>query len=96
MESQEKRYQGIRVTNSYGDVQVSITLRDGEIIDLDAVVDSDGDSYSEMLNEDALPVLKEQALAAQSAEIDGVTGATYTSESYKESLQSAIDQAKPE
>ena len=51
-----------------------------------------GDGRSQEISSFAGPQLAQQALAAQSANIDGVSGATYTSESYRASLQSAIDQ----
>ena len=45
------------------------------------------------INQAALPVLVDETISAQSADIDMVSGATYTSEGYLESLQSALDQA---
>ena len=51
------------------------------------------DPRSEAINSAAAPILLQQTLAAQSSQIDGVSGATYTSEGYVQSLQSALDQA---
>ena len=52
------------------------------------------DRKSVSINERALPTLIQEALTAQSADVDTVSGATYTSNSYRDSLQSAIDAAK--
>ncbi len=49
---------------------------------------------SQYLSSQAGPLLQSQTISAQSAQIDGVSGATYTSQSYQQSLQSALDQAK--
>jgi uncharacterized protein with FMN-binding domain len=51
-----------------------------------------GDGRSQEISNFAGPELAQQAVAAQNANIDGVSGATYTSESYRSSLQSALDQ----
>ena len=67
---------------------------DRDLVDrrLTAVRLPSGDGRSQEISSFAAPQLAQQALAAQSANIDGVSGATYTSESYRSSLQSAIDQ----
>jgi uncharacterized protein with FMN-binding domain len=52
------------------------------------------DSHSQEIDQYALPELRSQALSAQSASIDGVSGASYTSAAYEQSLQSAIDKLK--
>jgi uncharacterized protein with FMN-binding domain len=54
----------------------------------------DGDSKSVRINSRALPTLRTEVLTAQSAEVDTVSGATYTSDAYARSLQSAIDEAR--
>ena len=51
------------------------------------------DGRSQRINSDAAPTLLQQTLSAQSARIDGVSGATYTSQGYEQSLQNALDQA---
>ena len=51
------------------------------------------DGRSQRINSDAAPILLQETLSAQSATIDSVSGATYTSDGYVESLQSALDQA---
>ena len=83
---------GDSVDTRFGPVQVQITVQDGRIVAADAVVSPDGDGRSVEINARAVPLLDQQAVAAQSAAIDGVSGATYTSNAYTQSLQSAIDQ----
>ena len=77
--------------NRYGSFQVQVTF-DGSKITAVQVLQSPEDRRSQEINQQATPMLEQEALAAQSANIDTVSGATYTSESYKQSLQSAIDQ----
>ena len=86
------RYLGAVVPDPYGQVQVSITLVAGRITDVTAVqLPSEG--RSGFISQAAGPILKGEAIAAQSAKIDTVSGATYTSEAYAQSLQSALDAA---
>ena len=74
-------------------MQVSITVSGGKITDIqwEQVPQSDGHSYR--INSYAAPLLVEQGLQAQSASVDGVSGATYTTEGFRTSLQSAIKKA---
>jgi uncharacterized protein with FMN-binding domain len=76
----------------YGPVQVRITLRGGQITKAEAVQAPSG-GRSSQVTDNAVPKLNQQAVTAQSADIDAVSGATYTSAGYKQSLQSALDQA---
>ena len=87
-------FQGSDYSNPYGDVQVSVTISGGKItaVSLDQLTAEDG--RSQQINSEAAPLLRSQALSAQSANIDGVSGASYTTSSYEESLQSALDKAK--
>ncbi|WP_377272626.1 FMN-binding protein [Peterkaempfera sp. SMS 1(5)a] len=77
----------------YGPVQVRITVKGRKIIDVSVVQYPTEDHRDQEINSYALPVLNQEALSAQSAEIDAVSGATYTSDGYTRSLQSAIDRA---
>ncbi|MFE9206021.1 FMN-binding protein [Micromonospora sp. NPDC007230] len=77
----------------WGPVQVRITVSGGKITDVTAVQVPDGNRRDQEINDFAVPVLRQEALAAQSARIDTVSGATVTSDGYRESLQSAIDAA---
>lgn len=86
-------YVGATDTNKWGPVQVQITVSSGVITEVTALQTPDDDHESVEINNQAVPVLNSEALAAQSADIDSVSGATYTSDSYMVSLQSAIDQA---
>ena len=84
---------GADVPNQYGDVQVRLTLSGQQIVRVAAVRLPDAGGRSQDISAYAGPLLAQQALTAQGAAIDGVSGASYTSEGYRESLQSAIDQA---
>ncbi|MFF8992059.1 FMN-binding protein, partial [Streptomyces sp. NPDC014983] len=75
----------------YGPVQVRITVADGRITKADAVQAPQGGLNSEKTAM-AVPRLDQEAVAAGSAHIDTVSGATYTSDGYLKSLQSALDQ----
>jgi hypothetical protein len=77
----------------WGPVQVQVTIAGGQITDVQALIYPDGNSRDQSINAYALPLLREQALAAQSANVDGIGGATVTSDGYRESLQAALDAA---
>ncbi|MFJ8578660.1 FMN-binding protein [Micromonospora sp. NPDC093277] len=77
----------------WGPVQVKITVSGGKISDVRAVQLPAGNRRDQEINDYAVPILRQEALAAQSAQIDTVSGATVTSDGYRESLQSAIDAA---
>jgi uncharacterized protein with FMN-binding domain len=79
--------------NEYGTVQVQVTLSGNRITDIVAVQLPDGHRRSVEISQEAEPVLHQEALQAQSAQIDIVSGATFTSEGYAQSLQSALDRA---
>ncbi|MGW2487297.1 FMN-binding protein [Streptomyces sp. NPDC001606] len=82
------------VQTQYGPVQVRITVNDGKITKAEAVQAPKG-GLSDQKTALAVPKLGQEAVAAQSARIDSVSGATYTSTGYKQSLQSALDQLPP-
>ena len=84
-------FTGPSIFVQYGNVQVQITVVNGRITDAKAVVAPSGknDRYTNM----AVPVLKKQTLAAQSANIQGVSGASYTSYGWYTSLQGALAKA---
>ena len=84
-------FTGPSVFVNYGNVQVKITVVNGRITDAVAVVAPSGrnDRYTNM----AVPVLKQQTLKAQSANIQGASGASYTSYGWQTSLQGALAQA---
>jgi uncharacterized protein with FMN-binding domain len=84
---------GDTAQTQWGPVQVQITVTGGKITDVTPVQYPNGNGRDQEINSYALPVLAKEALAAQSANIDHVSGATVTSDGYVQSLQSAIDQA---
>ena len=81
------------VRTEYGPVQVEISLRSGRIARARALARPSGDGQTDAINSYAVPHLDQETLAAQSARIDTVSGATFTSEGYRQSLQSALDAA---
>ena len=81
-------FTGDSVDIAYGLVQVQITLLDGKITDAQALEAPSGRSYR--YSEYAIPMLREQTLAAQGSNINGATGASYTSYGWYTSLQSAL------
>jgi uncharacterized protein with FMN-binding domain len=86
---------GATYSNRWGQVQVRATFAaDGSLTAVDAVEVPGGRGRSVRINESAVPRLEAEALAAQGATIDTVSGATYTSTDYRRSLQSAIDAAR--
>ena len=84
-------FSGPSVNVNYGNVQVQITVKDGKIVDATALQAPSGrnDRWTNM----ALPILKKQTLAAQSASIQGASGASYTSYGWYTSLQGALAKA---
>ncbi|WP_432153308.1 FMN-binding protein [Streptomyces tricolor] len=86
---------GDAAQTQYGAVQVRLTVSAGKITEAEAVQAPTG-GLSGQKTELAVPRLNQQAVAAQSADIDVVSGATYTSEGYKKSLQSALDKMQKE
>jgi uncharacterized protein with FMN-binding domain len=86
-------YTGSVASTRWGDVQVSITVANGKITDVAVPVYPSENGKDQEINAYALPVLRQETLAAQNASIDTVSGATVTSNGYLQSLQSALDAA---
>ena len=86
-------FTGAAATTPRGPLQVEIEVTDGRISDIRVPVYPTDVPMSETINKDAVPTLIERGLAAQCAVVDTVSGATYTSQGYRQSLQSAIDKA---
>ncbi|HWB37015.1 MAG TPA: FMN-binding protein, partial [Rugosimonospora sp.] len=74
-------------------VQVQVTITTDKITDITVLQQPSGNREDRQINSSALPELHDQVIAAQSANIDGVSGATVTSDGYRESLQAALDAA---
>ncbi|GAA3833271.1 FMN-binding protein [Streptomyces phyllanthi] len=91
-QAQGETLQGEVVKTEYGPVQVRVTLSGGKITKAEAVQMPTG-GRSTQISGNAIPKLNQAAVAAGSADIDAVSGATYTSAGYKKSLQSALDNA---
>jgi uncharacterized protein with FMN-binding domain len=77
----------------WGPVQVGIKVANGKITNVEIVQAPKENRRDVEINDEALPILTQETLSAQSAQIDTVSGATYTSDGYIRSLQSAIDRA---
>ena len=88
-----KTYQGSTARTRWGPVRVAITVAGGKITDVSVPVYPSGNGRDEEINAYALPILQQETLSAQSADIDTVSGATVTSNGYKQSLQAALHAA---
>ena len=86
-------YEGSVAQTRWGPVQVTITVSNGKITKVSVPTYPDNNGRDREINASALPVLRQETLKAQSADIDSVSGATVTSDGYKESLQAALDAA---
>lgn len=80
------------VSTPYGPVQVSVTFTANKITAVETLQTPSGDGHSRAIADRAVPSLHDEVIASQSAHIDTVSGATYTSDGYAQSVQSAIDQ----
>ncbi|MCE4027616.1 FMN-binding protein [Microbacterium sp. Au-Mic1] len=87
-------FTGQAADTRYGAVQVAITVSGGQITDVSVPQYPNTERRDEEINAQAIPILVSETKSAQSAQIDMVSGATFTSDGYTQSLQSAIDQAK--
>ncbi|MEW1646702.1 MULTISPECIES: FMN-binding protein [unclassified Streptomyces] len=90
--AQARTVTGDVATTEYGPVQVRITVANGKITKAEAIQAPKGGT-SDQKTALAIPKLNQEAVAAGSASIDSVSGASYTSGGYKQSLQSALDKA---
>jgi uncharacterized protein with FMN-binding domain len=84
---------GDAISTRYGNVQLRVTISGGKITDVQAVQLPQTDPKSVQISSFAAPTLRQSSLTNQSASIDVVSGATYTSDGYKTALQSALDKA---
>jgi uncharacterized protein with FMN-binding domain len=86
-------FTGNDVQYQYGDIQIRITMRGGKITNIVTPQESATDSRSQSINSQAVPILTQEALTAQSMQFDVVSGATFTSDAFAQSLQSALAKA---
>jgi uncharacterized protein with FMN-binding domain len=91
--SAAKTIAGQAIQTQYGVVQVQVVVAGQKIQNASFLQLTADDPHSAEINSQAGPILLQQTLSAQSSHIDGVSGATYTSQGYLQSLQSALDQA---
>ena len=83
----------VDVGRGYGTVQVEVTVTGGRVVDVTALAVPQNDPRSAQISNQAVPMLVQQAIAAQNASISGISGATYTSSGFAQSLRSALVQA---
>ncbi|MFE3249098.1 FMN-binding protein [Streptomyces sp. NPDC059209] len=86
-------YTGDAVSTQYGTVQVAATVKAGKLTDVKVIQVPSGNGRDQQIAAYAVPRLTKEALASHSAHIDAVSGASYTSQGYIQSLQSALDRA---
>jgi uncharacterized protein with FMN-binding domain len=75
----------------YGLLEVKVTVRGTRITNVSVPVLETAEPTSQQISEQAIPMLTAEVLSAQSAGINAISGATYTSEGYAQSLQAALD-----
>jgi uncharacterized protein with FMN-binding domain len=86
-------YSGQTVRTRYGTVQVNAVIAGGQLTDVVAVKLTDNGRQSVVISNQAAPMLRQEVLSAQSARVSNIGGATYTTQGYLTSLQSALDAA---
>ncbi|CAN5260302.1 hypothetical protein BH09ACT6_BH09ACT6_07270 [soil metagenome] len=89
----DQQFTGSLVNTRFGTIQVQITVNSGRVTDVTALKLTDDGGRSVQISARAAPILRSEVLAAQSANVASVSGATYTSDGYLKSVQSALDQA---
>lgn len=87
-------YTGSIADAYYGNVQVSATVSGGKITAVKFLQYPDTHSTSVMINQQAMPYLQQEAIQAQNANVQIISGATFTSQAFQESLASALSQSK--
>jgi len=87
-------YTGSAADALYGYIQVKATVKDGKLTDVEFLQYPNDRRNSVEINSQAMPMLKQQAIQIQSAKVDGVSGATDTSQAFIQSLGDALQQAK--
>jgi uncharacterized protein with FMN-binding domain len=88
------RADGSVVGTQFGDVEVEVTVDNGRITDVQAIQLPFDHPRSAEISQQVAPLLRDETLQAQSAQIDLISGATYTSDAYAQSLQSALDRLR--
>jgi uncharacterized protein with FMN-binding domain len=86
-------YDGSVVNTRFGTVQVQAVISGGNITDVIAVKLTDADRKSVQISQQVAPLLRSEVLTAQSAKVANISGGTYTTRGYLQSLQAALDAA---
>jgi hypothetical protein len=86
-----RQVNGVVEQYGYGELSVTVTVRGSQITNVSVPLLRTAEPYSQQLAVQVLPMLKSEVLRAGSARIYAVTGATYTSQAYADSIQSALD-----
>lgn len=89
-----KTIDGAVVQTQFGPVQVRVTIKGGKLTEVVPIQIPSDNGRDQEIASYSVPILRSEALKAQSAQIDMVSGATYTSQGYIQSLQAALDQAR--
>lgn len=89
-----RQIDGPVVSTQFGDVQVRVIIGNGRITDVQPLQMPSDRRHSQELSQAAAPLLHDEVLQAQSAQVDLISGATYTSGAYQQSLQAALDQSR--
>jgi uncharacterized protein with FMN-binding domain len=88
------KYVGSVANAYYGNVQVSATISNGKITSIDLLQSPDENPNSIYINQTAIPYLKQEAIKAQSSKVSVISGATFTSQAFSQSLANALRQAQ--
>ena len=91
--SSERTYTGRDVFYRYGNIEVAVSLSGSRIVTVSVPENDASSPYSQTVNSAAVPVLVREAVAAQGINFDVVSGATYTSDAFAQSLESALDKS---
>jgi uncharacterized protein with FMN-binding domain len=91
--STDGTFTGALEQSPFGTVQVSVTITGGKLTDVKTPQLTETDGHSQRIDDYAIPILRSSVIGAQSAKVNSVSGATYTSDAYLQSLQSALDKA---
>ncbi len=84
-----------KVANAYyGNLQVKVVIQNGRIVDIQFVDYPHDRRRSQMINDQVMPWLHDEAISVQNAQVDVISGATLTSQAFIQSVQSALDTAK--
>ncbi|MDQ1425254.1 MAG: hypothetical protein QOD72_2752 [Acidimicrobiaceae bacterium] len=89
-----RQLDGPVISTQFGDIQVRVILRNGKIADVQPLQMPFDRRRSQEISQAAAPLLHDEVLQAQSAQIDLISGATYTSDAFQRSLQAALDQSR--